>query len=177
MNITAKTSPDELPDDLETLRRMVLLLLANDDEKTQIIQDLKNQLENLKRRLFGRRSEKLDENQLQLFAELLHQAQNSSPEPSPETTIDSKSSEKKFSRPYIGDRKDVVFDFTPTRSREGPVDFLDKYHGYLQADAYNGYDAVFEDQTIIEVGCWAHARRKSTRRLRRIAPGARKCCR
>jgi transposase len=34
--------------------------------------------------------------------------------------------------------------------------------GYLQCDAYAGYDELFRRSlgTIIEVGCWAHARRK-----------------
>jgi transposase len=35
------------------------------------------------------------------------------------------------------------------------------HRGYLQADAYGGYDAFFKDPArgLIEVGCWAHARR------------------
>jgi transposase len=61
---------------------------------------------------------------------------------------------------YIGDQGDIVFDYTPNRCREGPVAFLSNFKGYLQADAYNGYDAVFENETIVEVGCWSHARRK-----------------
>ena len=60
---------------------------------------------------------------------------------------------------YIGDQGDVVFDFTPTRSRDGPLKFLGKYEGYLQADAYKGYDEVFRACAVIEVACWAHARR------------------
>ena len=52
-----------------------------------------------------------------------------------------------------------------TRSREGPEVFLryaqdDQYKGYLQADAYAGYNRLYEDGGIREVGCWAHARRK-----------------
>ena len=54
----------------------------------------------------------------------------------------------------------VVFDYTPNHCREGPVEFLGDYAGYLQADAYAGYDAVFEKGYATEVGCWAHARRK-----------------
>jgi len=61
---------------------------------------------------------------------------------------------------YIDDSKDVVFDFTPTRSREGPIKFLGKYNGYLQADAYSGYDEYFRISGATEVGCHAHARRK-----------------
>jgi transposase len=38
--------------------------------------------------------------------------------------------------------------------------FLAGYKGYLQADAYSGYNAVYAGQEVIEVACWAHARRK-----------------
>jgi transposase len=54
----------------------------------------------------------------------------------------------------------VVFDYTPTRSREGPLRWLAGYEGYLQADAYAGYDELYRGGKVIEVGCWAHARRK-----------------
>ena len=60
---------------------------------------------------------------------------------------------------YVGDRAEVVFDFTPGRSRDGPRRFLGDYRGYLQADAYAGYDVVFATGHIVEVGCWAHGRR------------------
>ncbi|MFV8754739.1 IS66 family transposase [Nannocystaceae bacterium ST9] len=33
------------------------------------------------------------------------------------------------------------------------------YQGYLVADAHAVYDHLYEDGTILEVGCWAHARR------------------
>jgi hypothetical protein len=53
-----------------------------------------------------------------------------------------------------------VFDFTPDRSREGPRQWLGDYRGWLQADAYSGYDELFRTRLdLIEVGCWAHARR------------------
>ena len=61
---------------------------------------------------------------------------------------------------YIDVKNNVVFDYTPTRARDGPVAFLGDYAGYLQADAYAGYDAVFEKGWATEVGCWSHARRK-----------------
>ena len=333
-NITATTSPDELPDDLATLKRMVLMLLANIDLLTHEKLDLKHQLENMKHRLFGRKSEKLDEHQLLLFADLLQQVQltesavkceepkpaaPSRPRPKPtgrkpipdhlprkrtellppkeelvcaihgcekirigedvteelefvpasffcheivrpkfackqcESNISiadlparpidkglagpgllahvltskyadhlplnrlegifkrngidiarstmcqwvgscsdllapivmemkrqillsakihtddthvpvldetKKQTKKGYLWAYIGDKLDVVFDYTANRCREGPVAFLKHYHGYLQADAYNGYDAVFEDAAISESGCWSHARRK-----------------
>jgi transposase len=63
---------------------------------------------------------------------------------------------------YVGDcaHEHVVFDYTPDRSRDGPMRFLDGFKGYLQADAYAGYDAVYAGRQVIEVACWAHTRRK-----------------
>ncbi len=61
---------------------------------------------------------------------------------------------------YVDDKHNVVFDFTPTRSREGPLKFLGTYSGYVQADAYSGYDEFFRKSDATEVGCNAHARRK-----------------
>lgn len=61
---------------------------------------------------------------------------------------------------YIDNQKNVVFDFTPSRSREGPIKFLGKYSGYVQADAYSGYDEFFRVSDATEVGCNSHARRK-----------------
>jgi transposase len=64
---------------------------------------------------------------------------------------------------YRGDQEHpvVVFDYTKTRERLGPEKFLEGYRGYLQVDAYGGYDAFFKDpgRGLTEVGCWGHARR------------------
>lgn len=65
--------------------------------------------------------------------------------------------------PYVGDRDHpaVVYDYTATRERAGPEEFLKSYRGYLQADAYVAYDSFFlqPNRGMVEVGCWAHARR------------------
>jgi transposase len=65
--------------------------------------------------------------------------------------------------PYYGDKDHpvILYDYTATRERAGPEEFLKGYRGHLQADAYGGYDAFFKDPArgLIEVGCWAHARR------------------
>jgi transposase len=65
--------------------------------------------------------------------------------------------------PYYGDKPHpvILYDYTATRERAGPEKFLRGYRGYLQADAYGGYDAFFKDPArgLTEVGCWAHARR------------------
>ncbi|HEU4376797.1 MAG TPA: IS66 family transposase [Telluria sp.] len=71
--------------------------------------------------------------------------------------------------PYYGDEKHpvIAYDYTATRERAGPEKFLTGYRGYLQADAYSGYDALFKDERrgLIEVACWAHARRYFHRAL------------
>jgi transposase len=65
---------------------------------------------------------------------------------------------------YLDDQEQrlAVFEFTETHERKGPALFLANYHGYLQADAYNGYDGIYLDSggRIIEVGCWQHARKR-----------------
>jgi transposase len=69
---------------------------------------------------------------------------------------------------YLGDPQHPynVFDFTATRRRDGPQKFLESFSGYLQADAFTGYDGLYlpDAQTgqasIYEVACNAHARRK-----------------
>jgi transposase len=54
----------------------------------------------------------------------------------------------------------TAYDFSIDRSKERPLDYLADYHGYVHADAYSGYDELFKKEGIVEVGCWAHARRK-----------------
>lgn len=64
--------------------------------------------------------------------------------------------------PYLGDARHpvIVFDYTPTRGRDGPMRFLEGYRGYLQADAYSVYDAFFKPaRGLTEVGCMMHMRR------------------
>jgi transposase len=76
---------------------------------------------------------------------------------------------KAYLWPYIGDDAHpyTIFDYTPTRSRAGPETFLKDFKGttaqplYLQCDAFPGYNNLFTNgQHLLEVGCWAHVRRK-----------------
>jgi transposase len=64
---------------------------------------------------------------------------------------------------YVGDQAHpyVVYDFTESRQRDGPEQFLTGFQGYLQADAYGGYDGIYlqSQGAIVEVACWAHCRR------------------
>jgi len=61
-----------------------------------------------------------------------------------------------------GDHPYTVYDYTPDRSRDGPDTFLEDFSGFLQADAYSGYEGLYRDprRDITEVACWAHVRRK-----------------
>lgn len=64
--------------------------------------------------------------------------------------------------PYVGDAHHpvVVYDYTPTRGRDGPAKFLNGYKGYLQADAYCVCDAFFKPaRGLTGVGCMMHTRR------------------
>ena len=54
----------------------------------------------------------------------------------------------------------VWFAFSPDRKGENPRQHLKLYRGALQADAYAGFQHLYERGTIVEVACWAHARRK-----------------
>jgi transposase len=56
--------------------------------------------------------------------------------------------------------RQVMFDATTTHERDGPAAFLADFRGKLQADAYRGYDGLYQRGRVIEIGCWAHARRR-----------------
>jgi transposase len=63
---------------------------------------------------------------------------------------------------YLGDESNPynIFDFTVSRSRDGPKLFLKDYHQTLLADGYGGYDGIVLNNELPRAGCWSHARRK-----------------
>ena len=64
---------------------------------------------------------------------------------------------------YIGDDRDVLLRYTPTgEGATGPWEFLAGRKGYIQADASNVFDRLFDGQvaSAVELGCWAHGRRR-----------------
>src|SRR3954451_24567831 len=84
-----------------------------------------------------------------------------------DTTVKVRDSERKIKATgrlwiYFGDylHQYNVFDFTMSRKRDGPSWFLRGFRGYLQADAFSGYDGIYAGGSVVEVGCNAHARRK-----------------
>ena len=54
----------------------------------------------------------------------------------------------------------VWYKFTPDRTGAHPQAELASFTGYLQADAYAGYDKLYSTNRVTEVACWAHFRRK-----------------
>ncbi len=56
----------------------------------------------------------------------------------------------------------VLFRYSPDRKGERPRAHLEAFRGILQADAYGGFNGLYEreHEPLIEAACWAHARRK-----------------
>ncbi|MFV1981728.1 MAG: IS66 family transposase, partial [Rhodothermia bacterium] len=56
----------------------------------------------------------------------------------------------------------VWFRYSPDRKGEHPRQHLARFSGTLQADAYAGFNRLYdrEKNPLVEAACWAHARRK-----------------
>lgn len=54
----------------------------------------------------------------------------------------------------------VFFRYSPDRKGERPESHLKNFTGVLHADAYAGFDRLYETGRITEAACWAHVRRK-----------------
>lgn len=68
-------------------------------------------------------------------------------------------------RPFGGsDPPAAIYFYSRTRGAEHPERHLASYAGILQADAYSGYNGLYDPQRkpgpIVEAGCWSHVRRK-----------------
>jgi transposase len=68
-------------------------------------------------------------------------------------------------RPFEGTGPPAaVFHYSRDRGAEHPQDHLAGYGGILQADAYAGFNRLYEAKrqptALVEAACWSHARRK-----------------
>ena len=68
-------------------------------------------------------------------------------------------------RPWQGGAPPAaMFFYSPDRKGEHPRQHLATFSGFLQADAYTGFDQLYapnrQPGPITEVACWAHTRRK-----------------
>jgi len=59
-----------------------------------------------------------------------------------------------------GDKNEVVFIYSPTRSRAVIDKFLENFKGVLQSDGYRAYESFCKATGVCWAGCWAHTRRK-----------------
>lgn len=53
----------------------------------------------------------------------------------------------------------VWFRYSADRKGEHPQRHLRDFRGVLQADAYGGWNALYDTGHVVEAACWAHARR------------------
>lgn len=72
-------------------------------------------------------------------------------------------------RPFCGTAPPAAaYFYSPDRAGEHPARHLASFSGFLHADGYAGFEALYDqratvlhpDRAIIEVACWAHCRRK-----------------
>ncbi|MCH6255908.1 transposase, partial [Puniceicoccaceae bacterium K14] len=61
-----------------------------------------------------------------------------------------------FGRP----QGDVCFDWRLGRGKAGAEAILSDFEGIVQSDGYSVYDSACQGKPIVQLGCWAHARRK-----------------
>ena len=69
----------------------------------------------------------------------------------------------------LADQDHVFFEFQPRHTSAAVCEMFRGFSGYIQADAHAIYDAIFrgearasgDDEPPLEVGCWAHCRRKA----------------
>jgi transposase len=74
-----------------------------------------------------------------------------------------KNTTKSYMWVYCGgepEKPAVLYEYHPTRNGQVALDFLKGYEGFVQSDAFGGYNHLGEQSGIIHLGCWAHARRK-----------------
>ena len=69
----------------------------------------------------------------------------------------------------------VLFDYQPSRAGDNAKKFLKGFKGYLQTDAYHGYDKLLKESeagaamAVTIVACFAHARRYFTETLTAVS--------
>ncbi|MEO8964552.1 MAG: IS66 family transposase [Gammaproteobacteria bacterium] len=58
-----------------------------------------------------------------------------------------------------GEQPSVVYEYQETRGGYHAQQFLTGFKGYLQSDAFSGYNWAHDTKDIVSIGCHAHARR------------------
>ena len=167
---------DELPDDVAMLRRMLIAereaRAAREAElaaaqaclvsKTIEIEKLKVQIARLRRQQFGRSSEKIERiiEQLELMLDELETEAAVEPGPADPSAADE--DERAPARRKSPGRRPLPGHLA---RRENPCRHLAPFRGFLHADGYAGFGALYQADggkpaNVAEVFCWAHVRRK-----------------
>lgn len=61
---------------------------------------------------------------------------------------------------------EVFFEYQKGRSAKFPTETLKDFKGYLQTDGYSGYNEVGRRADVVQLACFAHARRKFEKALK-----------
>ena len=71
----------------------------------------------------------------------------------------------------VDENSKIVYHYSPTRNSDVISSFLSRFEGYLQSDGYRGYTKFAAEipHNIINLGCWAHARRQFVE-ITKVAP-------
>jgi hypothetical protein len=64
----------------------------------------------------------------------------------------------------------VLLHYADNRNGQTPQTLFNGFEGFLQTDGYAGYNALASGDTITQLGCWAHTRRKFTEVLSSSIP-------
>ena len=120
--------PHTLPEEASLLRQIVLQLLGVVEEKDRLLERVQHQLKQLLRQRYGQKRERIDENQLFLFAAQIIAASQASaasarPEPPPVGSAANTTNQKtkprnghgRKSLPASLERRRVVFDLDETQ--------------------------------------------------------------
>jgi transposase len=60
----------------------------------------------------------------------------------------------------VPENRFVIFEYDQSRGKAVVNETLENYQGILQSDGYSGYNGMREKAGVIQLGCWAHCRRK-----------------
>jgi hypothetical protein len=182
-NPGAMTTADALPEDMPGLRAAALALLAERDELLRRVDRMHHIIRQFQRAQFGRHSEKLDPDQLQLGLEEREiarahkqataekQTTASHPRLEPgrrkslpahlpriEVIIEPETTSCGIGPPA------VVYTYAPGRGAEHAITLLAFYRGIVQCDGYAAYKQVAHrgraGNAVILAFCWAHWRRR-----------------
>jgi transposase len=70
------------------------------------------------------------------------------------------------------DRPTILFNYSPSRAGKIPKQIFKDFKGYIQTDGYSGYSYIEDNEDQIQLGCWAHVRRKFVASIKAVGKNA-----